>query len=103
MNGIFQTILQCNLSKPHPNGTKYFVRFRQDPDYSNSPFREKFLYCSCFNNTVCLLLDGLAYILHFISVVICKCMFLDVLSDKEVLFNNQSLKHNALLMFLYIK
>ena len=30
-------------------------------------------------------------------------MFLDALSDKEVLFNNQSLKHDALLMFLYIK
>ena len=39
---------------------------------------------------VCLLLDGLAYIHHFISVVICKSnvkMFLDAFSDKEVLFN----------------
>ena len=26
----------------------------------------------CFENKVCLLLDGLAYILHFISVVISK-------------------------------
>ena len=67
-----QIKLQYNLSKPDPNGTKYFVRFRQDPDYSDSPFLEEFLYCSCFDNKVCLLLDGLAYILHFISVVICK-------------------------------
>ena len=63
--------LQCNLSKPDPNGTKYFVRFRQDPDYSDSPFSEEFLYCSSFDNKVCLLLDGLAYILHFISSI-CK-------------------------------
>ena len=52
-------------------GTKYIVRFRQDPDYSDSSLREEFLYCSCFDNKVCHLLDGLSYILHFISVVIC--------------------------------
>ena len=58
-----------NLSKPDPNGTKYFVRFGQDPDYSDSTFREEFLYFKCFDNKACLLLDGLAYILLFISVV----------------------------------
>ena len=36
--------IQCNLCKPDPSGTKYFVRFRQDPDYSDSPFREEFWY-----------------------------------------------------------
>ena len=35
--------LQYNLSKPDPNGTKYFVRFRQDPDYSDSSFHEELL------------------------------------------------------------
>ena len=39
-------LVQCNLSKPDPNGTKYFVRFGHDPDYSDSTFREDFLYCS---------------------------------------------------------
>ena len=62
------TTIQCNLSKPDPNGTKYFVRFRQDPDYSDSSFLEEFLHFSCFDNKVCLLLDGLAYILHFIHL-----------------------------------
>ena len=50
------TEVQCNLSKPDPNGTKYFVRLRQDPDYSDSRFREEFLYCSCFDhvdNKIC--------------------------------------------------
>ena len=64
--------VQYNLSKPDPNGTKYFVRFRQDPDYSDATFREEFLYCSCCENKVCHLLDGLAYILHFISAILCK-------------------------------
>ena len=41
---MHKNLLQCNLSKPDPNGTKYFVRFRQDPDYSDSCFREKFSY-----------------------------------------------------------
>ena len=82
--------------------------FRQDPDYSDSSFLEEFLYCSCFDNKVYLLLDGLAYILHFISVVICKSnvksfFFSDTFSDKEVLFNNQSLKQEAMLMFLHFK
>ena len=36
--------LQYNLSKPDPNGTKYFVWFRQDPDYSDSSRRGEFLY-----------------------------------------------------------
>ena len=63
-----KNILQSNLSKPDPSGTKYFVRFRQDPDYSDLSFREGFLYCSCFDNKECLLLDGLPYIHHFISV-----------------------------------
>ena len=47
-------ILQCNLSKPDPNGTIYFVRFEQDPDYSDSTFCKELLYCSCFDNKVCL-------------------------------------------------
>ena len=49
--------------------TKYFVRCGEDPDYSDSTLREEFLYWSCFDNKVCLLLDGLADVLHFISVV----------------------------------
>ena len=61
--------VQYNLSKPDPNGTKYFVRFRQDPDYSVSSFREEFLYCSCFDNKVYLLLDGIAYILHLVQLL----------------------------------
>ena len=69
---IFCKKLQCNLSKPDSNGTEYFVRFRQDPDYSDSSFREEYLYCSRFDNRLCLLLDGLADFFHFISVVICK-------------------------------
>ena len=84
--------IQCNLSKPDPNGTKYFVRFRQDPGYSDSPFREEFLYCSCFDNKVYLLLDGLAYtystsfhLLYVNSILICVS---DAFSHKEVLFNN---------------
>ena len=64
--------VQCNLSKPDPNGTKYFVRFRQDPDYSDLSFREEFcIVVALIMIKVCLLLDGPAYILHFISVVIC--------------------------------
>ena len=59
-------LIQCKLSKPDPNRTKYFVRFRQDPDYSGWPFREEFLYCSCFDNKVCLLLDTSIHTpLHF--------------------------------------
>ena len=38
----------------------------------NRLFVKFFFYCSPFDNKVCLLLDGLAYILHFMSVVICK-------------------------------
>ena len=46
----FVLAVQCNLSKPDPNGTKYFVRFRQDPDYSDLSFLDEFLYCICFDN-----------------------------------------------------
>ena len=35
-------------------------------------FIEEFLHCSCFDNKVWLLLDGLAGKLRFISAVICK-------------------------------
>ena len=68
-------------------------------------FVKKFLYCSCFDNKMCLLLDGLADILHFTSVVIfkstVKMFFLRRIFNKEVLFNNNSLKHETLLMFLH--
>ena len=60
-------------------------------------FIEEFLHCSCFDNKVCLLLDGQADMLRFITVVICKSnvdFFSDAFSDKEVLFNNQSQKHD---------
>ena len=98
--------IQCNLSKPDPNGTKYFVRFRQDPDYSDSSFLEEFLHFSCFDNKVCLLLDGLAYILHFIHLFYVNQMlkvFIQMHLKKEVHFNNQSFKQEAMLMFLQIK
>ena len=56
-------------------GPNIFVRFRQDPDYADSSLHEEFLYYSCFDNKVCLLLDEQAYILHFISFDICKSNF----------------------------
>ena len=50
-------------------------------------------------------MDGLDDILHFISVITCnvKSFFSDAFSDKEVLFNNKSLKHEALSIFLHIR